>query len=105
MGFDSKLRADTIVIHGSRYTYDDIGKLPHNISLENAKVIEVQDGHASQSKHASLSSLNEIEIEFNIRKHHGVMSMLSISQEQTKIINWKWQLVSSNQTHRGMQWT
>ena len=67
--------------------------------------MEVQDGHASQSKHASLSSLHEIEIEFNIRKHHSVMSMLSISRKQTKMINWKWQLVSSKQTHRGMQWT
>ena len=71
MGIDSKLRADAIVIDGTRYTYDDIDKLPHDISLENAKVIEVQDGHAFQSEHAYLSSLCEIEIEFNDRKHRS----------------------------------
>ena len=46
MNLDSKLKGDAIVVEGVRYTHSDIGKLPHEITLENAKIIEVADGYA-----------------------------------------------------------
>ena len=61
MQIDSKLRGDAIIIDGVRYAHDNIDKLPHEITLENAKIVEVQDGHAFQSEHAFLSSLYECE--------------------------------------------
>ena len=71
MNIDSKLRPDAIVVDGTRYTHEDINKLPHEISLENAKIIEVEDGYAFQSEHAYLSSLYEVEITFNDKKHRS----------------------------------
>ena len=70
-GLDSKLRTDAIVVDGKRYTHEEINKLPHELSMENAKIIEVEDGYAFQSEHAFLSSLFEVEIEFNARKHRS----------------------------------
>ena len=71
MGVDSKLRSDTIIVDGVSFSHADIGRLPHEISLENAKVVEVEDGHAFQGEHAYLSSLYEIEIEYKDRKHRS----------------------------------
>ena len=71
MGVDSKLRNDAIVVDGIRYKHHEISKLPHELSMENAKIIEVEDGHAFQSEHAYLSSLYEVEIEFNNKKHRS----------------------------------
>ena len=71
MGLDTKLRSDTILVDGKRYTHDDIDKLPHEITLENAKVVEVEDGYAFQGEHAFLSSLFEVEITFNERKQRS----------------------------------
>ena len=59
------------IVDGVSFSHADIGRLPHEISLENAKVIEVEDGHAFQSEHAFLSSLYEIEIEYKDRKHRS----------------------------------
>ena len=47
---DSKLKGYSLIIDGVRYKYEDIDKLPHDLSLENAKIIEVQDGFAFQSR-------------------------------------------------------
>ena len=41
MGIDSKLRSDTIIVGGTRYTHAEISKQPHEITLENAKIVEV----------------------------------------------------------------
>ena len=71
MGVDSKLRSDTIIVDGISFSHADIGRLPHEITLENAKVIEVEDGYAFQGEHAFLSSLFEIEIEYKDRKHRS----------------------------------
>ena len=71
MGVDSKLLSDTIIVDGVSFSHADIGRLPHEITLENAKVIEVEDGHAFQGEQAFLSSLFEIEIEYKDRKHRS----------------------------------
>ena len=69
MGIDSKLRSDTIIVDGTRYTHAEISKLPHEITLENAKIVEVEDGYAFQGEHTFLLSLYEVEIDFINRKH------------------------------------
>ena len=71
MGIDSRLRGDSIIVDGTSYSHTEINKLPHEITLENAKVIEVEDGYAFQGKHAFLSSLHEVEIVFKDRKHNS----------------------------------
>ena len=68
-GFDSKLRGDTIVIENDRYNHSEINCLPHKLTLENAKIVRVQDGYAFQSHHAFLSSLFECDFEFRDRKY------------------------------------
>ena len=55
-GIDSRLKETNLVIDGKTYPYKDMGGLPHNLSIEAAKVVEVEDGVAFQSKHAFLSS-------------------------------------------------
>ena len=55
-GIDSKMRGPKIVIDGKASTYGELKHLPHNLTIERAKVIEVEDGVAFQSKHAFLSS-------------------------------------------------
>ena len=47
-GLDSKLRSDSIIVDCKRYTHDDIDKLPDEITLENAKVVQVANGYAFQ---------------------------------------------------------
>ena len=71
MNIDSKFRGDAIIVNGVKYTHGDIGKLPHEISLENAKIVEVQDGYAFQSEHAFLSSLYECEFTYNNQKYYS----------------------------------
>ena len=51
-GIDSKLRGDTIVIENVSYNHGEIGCLPHDLTLENAKIVKVQDGYAFQSHHS-----------------------------------------------------
>ena len=64
---DCKLKDYSLIIDGLRYKYEDIDKLPHNLSLENAKIIEVQDGFVFQSRHAFLSSLYECKVTYRNR--------------------------------------
>ena len=55
-GIDSKMRGTKIVIDSKVYTYGELKNLPHNLTIERAKTIEVEDGVAFQSKHSYLSS-------------------------------------------------
>ena len=68
LDIDSKLKGDSLIVDGMRYKNDDINKLPHSLSMENAKLIEVQDGHAFQSRHAFLSSLYECKVSFRTKE-------------------------------------
>ena len=50
-------KGKALIIDGQRYSYDDIGDLPHNLSLENAKIVQATDSVVFQGKHAYLSNL------------------------------------------------
>ena len=56
-GLDIKLRGKVLVIDGIKFTYNDIGALPYDLSMESAKTIKVEDGYAFQSHHSFLSNM------------------------------------------------
>ena len=53
---DSKVKGTNLVIDEKTYSYKDTKNLPHELSIEAAKIIQVEDGVAFQSKHAFLSN-------------------------------------------------
>ena len=55
-GIDSRIWGTTIVVDGKAYTHKEMGTLPYELSIENAKVIKVENGVAFQGKHAFLSN-------------------------------------------------
>ena len=63
-GIDVKLRGLLLTIDRIRYTYADINHLPHNLSMENVKLIKVSDGYAFQSHHAFFSNMFPCQIKY-----------------------------------------
>ena len=53
-----------------RYSYSDIDNLPEGITMENAKIVAVDDGHAFQSHFAFPSSMYPCEIDHEGHKFH-----------------------------------
>ena len=58
-----------IIIDSKAYTHDDIKNLPHNLSMEAAKLTEVEDGITFQGRHAFLSNHHPCEIEIGDKKY------------------------------------
>ena len=56
-GLKAQQKGKALILEGQRYMYNEIDNLPHDISLENAKVIKTCDGVAFQGEHAYLSNL------------------------------------------------
>ena len=75
-GINSKLRGGSIVIDEIRYSYADINNLPHDLTLENAKTVTVEDGVAFQGHHAFMSSLYRCEIKYNGNTFYSAESAL-----------------------------
>ena len=50
-------RGSSIIIEDVKYTYKDINRLPHNLSMENVKILRETDGLAVQSHHAFMSNM------------------------------------------------
>ena len=69
-GIDSRVRGTKIVVDGKDYTHKEMSNLPYNLSIENAKVIEVEDGVAFQGKHAYLSSHYPCTIKHEDKVYH-----------------------------------
>ena len=65
-GHRASLRGGALVVDEVRYSFNDIGDLPNGITLENAKLVKVEDGWAFQSHHAFPSSMFQCKI-----KHKG----------------------------------
>ena len=62
----SSVRGGALIINEQRYSYRDIDKLPEGISIEAAKLVELEDGWAFQGHHAFLSTMYPCQI-----KHDG----------------------------------
>ena len=54
----AELKGKAIVLEGQRYSYNEIGYLPHDISLENAKIVKTPNRTVFQGEHAYLSNLS-----------------------------------------------
>ena len=65
-GHTSSVRGGSLIINDQRYGYRDLSKLPEGISMENAKLVEVEGGWAFQGHHAFLSTMYPCNI-----KHDG----------------------------------
>ena len=57
-GLDIKMKGSHLVIDGMKYTSNE--NLPHELSIEAAKVIKVKDGLAFQGPHAPYSNLHKV---------------------------------------------
>ena len=66
-GLDVKMKGSRLVVDGVKYNHNE--ELPHNLSIENAKTIQVQDGIAFQGPHAIYSNLHHCNFTFEKRKH------------------------------------
>ena len=65
-GHASSVRGSALIINEQRYSYRDIDKLPEGISMEAAKLVQLEDGWAFQGHHAFLSTMFPCQI-----KHDG----------------------------------
>ena len=61
-GLDIKLRGNIVIIDGIRFSYNDIGNLPYDLSMETVKIIDVTDGVAFQSEYVFLSNMYKTDI-------------------------------------------
>ena len=68
-GYNSSVRSTFIVVQGKKYSYQELGRLAPEISLEKAKTLECLDwkGIAYQSDHAPLSNLYPCNIVYKSR--------------------------------------
>ena len=56
-GLKAQQKGNALILEGKRYAYSEINDLPHEISLENAKIVQTVDGVAFQGEHSYLSNL------------------------------------------------
>ena len=57
LGYDTAVRGSGLIVDNKRYTYGELNNLPDDMSMEKAKMVEVDDGIAFQSEHSFLSSM------------------------------------------------
>ena len=62
-GYEATVRGGAIIVDNKHYAYSDIEDLPKGISLENAKMVAVEDGTAFQSHYPFRSSMFPCEID------------------------------------------
>ena len=50
-GLKAQHKGNALILEGHQYTYSEKGDLPHDISLEKAKMVQTADGLAFQEEH------------------------------------------------------
>ena len=73
-GVDVKMRRNNLVIDRIRYSSTEA--LPHDLSIEKAKIVKVKDGLAFQGEHAPLSNLHRRDFKFEGRDHNSSVQAL-----------------------------
>ena len=58
----TQVRGRARIIDDKRHTHDDLNDLLFDLSLENGKIVETEDGTAFQGKHAYLSNLADCQL-------------------------------------------
>ena len=71
-GHRATVRGGAIVVDDVRFAFSDIQNLPSGITMENAKLVKVEDGWAFQSHHAFPSSMYPCKITHNDHVFHCV---------------------------------
>ena len=79
-GIDIKMRGMNLIIDNVKYRPND--QLPHNLSIENAKTVDVQDGIAFQGPHAIYSNLHQCDFVYEGRKHTSLEQALQFKRSQ-----------------------
>ena len=51
-GFEATVRGGAIIVDNKKYSYSEIADLPEGVTMENAKLVAVDDGMAFQSHYA-----------------------------------------------------
>ena len=71
---DARVSGNALVIEGRCYSHQDLGKLPHGLSLEKAKTITCKDGIAFQGPGSYLTNFYPVKLE------HGEKIFSSVEQ-------------------------
>ena len=69
-GHKASVRGGAIIVDNKRFIYSEIGDLSEGITMENAKMVSVDDGIAFQSHFAFPSSMFPCEIDHDGHKFH-----------------------------------
>ena len=69
-GIDSKMKGNKILVDSKIYSFGELDKLPHNLSSERAKTVEVEDGVAFQGKYSFLSNHHPCTIRDNDKEYN-----------------------------------
>ena len=90
-GHRVSLRGRALVIAEQRYGFNDIDKMPDGISMENAKLTQVEDGWAFQGHHAFLSTMFQCQIkhkgqDFNCAEQAYVYDMAEDAGDQRAMV-------------------
>ena len=69
-GFEAAVRGGAIIVDNKRHAYSEIDVLPEGLTMEQAKMVTVDDGIAFQSHHAFPSNMYPCEIDHDGHKFH-----------------------------------
>ena len=64
------MRGGALIVDNKKYSYSEIANLPEGITMENAKLVSVDDGMAFQGHFAFPSNMYPCEIDHNGHKFH-----------------------------------
>ena len=74
-GHDSRMKGRKIVIDSKAYSYSELSNLPHELTIEKAKIIKVEDGVAFQGKYSYLSNHHPCSIKEGDRNYSSSEQM------------------------------
>ena len=77
---DCKVRGIKIIVDGQAYTHGEMKNLPYDLSIEAAKVIQVEDGTAFQGKHAFLSNHHPCKIVWDNKEYTSSEQMFQYTR-------------------------
>ena len=77
---DCRIRGTKIIVDGIAFTHSEMSKLPYDLSIANAKVIEVEDGTAFQGKHAYLSNHHPCKIVWDNKEYSSSEKMFQYTR-------------------------
>ena len=80
---DSNVKGTKLVIDGQAYSYQEMKDLPHGLSIEAAKTIEVEDGVAFQT------NIHFCRITIDVQSKRTTKSTHHRSRHFTTRVRWK----------------